>query len=314
MLAYSGKATFEVAPLDLSGEVREISELLSSSIPKKVELVFDLGAELPAIEADRAQIQQLAMNLVINAAEASGESVGRVEISTGHARLSAGELGWRFPSEGPPAGDYVTLQVRDNGCGMDDATMDRMFDPFFTTKFTGRGLGLAAVLGIVRAHRAALKVESRPGQGTRFRVLFPVSQKRVQPAVEQRPARDEGHACVLVIDDEPLVLEMAAAALEHQGFVPMLAASGEEGVARFREHGDEIDVVLLDMTLPRMGGEEVLRELRALRADVRVILTSGYSELEASRHVPLSALAGFLQKPYSPRTLAAKVRAALDRP
>ncbi|MCC6409196.1 MAG: PAS domain-containing protein [Planctomycetes bacterium] len=313
MLAYSGRATFQRARVDLSAEVREIGALLASSIAKKVELRFQLASDLPPIDADRAQLQQLVMNLVINAAEAIGDDTGEVLVSTWAWTNPRVERDVNFPTDGLPPGSYSVLEVRDDGCGMDEATMQRIFDPFFTTKFTGRGLGLAAVLGIVRAHDGGLKVQTELGRGTAFRVFLPVSTKeRVSPV---DPAREspETLGTVLVIDDEPVVAELATSVLQPVCRRVHSAVSGETGLALFEAHADEIDLVLLDVTMPKLGAREILDVLHRRRPDVKVVLTSGYSETEVSRRFAQGEFEGFLQKPYSPSSLLAVLRAAVAR-
>jgi PAS domain S-box-containing protein len=313
MLAYSGRATFELSVTELSGEVREIGSLLGSSIAKKVDLRFELAPDLPPIEADRAQLQQLTMNLVINAAEAIGDESGEVVVSTWAWTNRSVEPDVQFPTDGLPAGRYAVLEVRDNGCGMDADTLQLIFDPFFTTKFTGRGLGLAAVIGIVRAHGGGLNVTSQVGRGTEFRVYLPFSTKERAPASDGSVGLLTKRATVLVIDDEPVVTELVATSLELFGHRVFAALSGEQGLALFEKHADSIDVVLLDVTMPKLGAREILDGLRRRRPDVRVVLSSGYAEAEVARQFAQGEFEGFIQKPYSPHTLQDGLRRALEK-
>ncbi len=312
MLAYSGKGKFVVEPINLSDMVREITNLLEVSIAKNVVLKFHLAENLPAVDADAAQLQQVIMNLVINASEAIGEHSGVISLSTGMMHADEDYLKGAHAAEGLKPGRYVYLEVADTGCGMDAATQKRLFDPFFTTKFTGRGLGMSAVLGIVRGHHGAIKVCSEPGQGTTFKVLLPASDARAARAGE-REAWGEwcGVGAVLVVDDEETIRETASAMLEEMGFSTLTAADGEEGVAVYREHCDEIVAVLLDMTMPKLDGKACFRELRRVNPDVRVILSSGYNEQDATSRFAGQGLAGFIQKPYAPEALREAMRKAL---
>jgi PAS domain S-box-containing protein len=314
LLAYAGKGRFVIERFNLSDLVREIANLLQTSIPKTVQLHLDLQDELPSIEGDAAQIQQLIMNLLINAAEAIEE--GKTEtvlIATRIEPVSQSYIDQMVAPNGASPGNYVTLEVRDAGCGMDAVTLSRIFDPFFTTKFTGRGLGLAAVLGIVRGHMGALHVDTAPGKGSAFKVLFPVSEgqpARLEPLGVQTNL--EGYATILVIDDEDAVRQTAKSALESYGYRVVIAANGQEGVNLFHELGHEIDAVLLDVTMPVMSGEEALVRLKCIREDLPVVLSSGYNEDDATRRFTGKGLAGFVQKPYTAARLAEIMKIAIE--
>src|SRR5713101_2785134 len=313
LLAYSGKGRFLIQPLNLSRLVEEMAHLLKMSISKKSVFRTRLARDLPAIEADAAQIQQVVMNLIINASEALGDNVGDIVVSTGVIDADRAYLSEVFLDEQLPEGRYVYLEVSDTGCGMNKETRSRIFDPFFTTKFTGRGLGLAAVLGIVRSHNGAIRLYSEPGHGTAFRVLFPSSEQAV-PALEPSPEAMEqwrGAGTILIVDDEKTVRTVARHTLEMAGFTVMLAEDGRAGVEQFRTRAGEIMAVLLDMTMPDLSGEEVFREMRTIRPEVRVILSSGYNEQDTISHFQGKGLAGFIQKPYRPTQLIEKVREIL---
>ena len=314
LLAYAGKGRFVIERLDLSSLVREISSLLRASIPKNVQLRLALREDLPPIEGDAAQIQQLIMNLVINAAEAVEDGKTEiVKVLTGLEEIDQAYIGQTVSPDGVLPGRYVTLEVRDRGCGMDEQTLSRIFDPFFTTKFTGRGLGLAAAMGIVRGHKAALKVESAPGKGSTFKVLFPASDG--QAARPQRSGFEKnlaGRGTILVVDDEDTVRHAAKSALESYGYQVAVAENGQEAVELFQKLGTEISAVLLDMTRPVMSGEEALVRIKSLRPDVPVVLSSGYDEAEATRRFTGKGLGGFVQKPYTAARLAEKIKAVLD--
>jgi len=304
MLAYSGRSRFVVEPLDLSSEVHRITNLVQASIPKNVRLVLELGEKMPAIEADSSQLQQVVMNLVINGAEALGARQGAVEVRTLVRRVEPNELASSVLQPPVSGGEYVMLEVRDTGAGMDEATQMRIFDPFFSTKFTGRGLGLSAVLGIVRAHHGALMVESRQGAGTTFRVLFPASEKPAR--VRETTVSHRGSGVVLVVDDEELVLRLAESVLEAAGYDVVKAANGREALDVYAARSGRIDAVLLDMTMPVMSGEETMAQLVSRWPDAVVIVTSGYDREEAESRFA-SRPAGFLQKPFTSAQLSSKV-------
>jgi two-component system, cell cycle sensor histidine kinase and response regulator CckA len=295
MLAYSGRGRFILELIDLSAAIRQTATLIASSIRKGVEMKLDLAPDLPLVEADPAQIQQLVMNLVINAAEAIDSAEGSVRVVTG------------------VRGEQVQLEVADTGSGMDEATIARIFDPFFTTKFTGRGLGLAAAQGIVRGHKGTISVRSEPRRGTTFTVLLPAStSRRVEIPARPQHAGD-ARGVVLVVDDEAVVRITARRALERRGFSVLEAPNGAEAARLLREDPAGVSLVLLDMTMPGMTCEDTLDAIRAAAPQLPVILSSGYSESEALQRFRAYALAGFLQKPYTADTLAHRVATALSR-
>jgi len=271
MLAYSGKGRFVISRYDLSEIVREMGKILDVSVSKKAVLSYNLAEGLPAVESDITQIRQVIMNLIVNAADALGDARGIITVTTGVMKCDEAYLSESYLNDDLPGGTYVYLEVSDTGCGMDAATRSRIFDPFFTTKFVGRGLGLAAVLGIVRDHRGAIKV----------------------------------------IDDDPFVVAVASAMLEKLGFEVLTAVNGREGLQVFRIHRGEITCVLLDLMMPEMGGEETLQELRNLQGDLPVILSSGFNEQDVTQRFVGKGLAGFIQKPYSVANLSRVLKSAL---
>ncbi len=306
LLAYSGRGRFVVQVLDLNAAVRELSDVLQVAISKKAMLTLNLAPDLPGIEADPVQIQQVIMNLIINASEAIGDQSGVITLSTG--TLVGGrphsEQGWL--NEPLPEGPCVYLEVADTGVGMDAATLSRLFEPFFTTKFTGRGLGLAAVLGIVRGHHGAIQVHSEPGQGTSFRLIFPAAQRPAESA-NPIPVLSEwrGSGTVLLADDEQMVRDLAQRMLERLGFRVLTASDGKQALQVFQANADEIVCALLDLTMPRMDGVETLRELHAIRADLPVLLSSGYDQADLGQRI--AGAGGFVQKPYELAELSRKV-------
>ncbi len=315
MLAYSGKGRFVIQRLDLNKLIEDTTHLLQISIAKNCVLRFNLAPGLPVVNADATQLRQVIMNLVINASEAIASRSGVLALSTGIARVDEEYLRGFRPDASPAPGDYVFIEVSDNGCGMDADTLTKIFDPFFTTKFTGRGLGLAAVLGIVRGHKGGLKVYSEVGKGTTFKLFFPVAVGKAQdsasPFVPASPGY-RGSGTVLVVDDEETVRTVAARMLERLGFSVVLANDGREGMEKFRAEPNRFTFVLLDLTMPHLDGEETFRQMRQVSPNVRVILTSGFNRQEAVTRFTGKGLAGFIQKPFELTNLTQTIRSVVD--
>ncbi len=311
MLAYSGRGTFLLEPLNLTQLIEGVVRLLESTIPKKAELRLHLTASLPSILADASQIRQVVMNLITNAAESLGDKPGSVDVTTGVAWVEAGRLPAADRGDPLPPGEYIYLQVADTGCGMDAKTVDRIFDPFFTTKFTGRGLGLAAVLGIVRGHHGSIQVDSRPGRGTTFTVMFPAVSAGISAAPEDFSGLESWRAegVVLVVEDQPAVQDLARTILERAGLTVLTASDGKQAVAVFTAHAHEIRAVLLDLNMPGMDGVEVLDHIKGMVPDVRVVLSSGYNEQDVTTRFEIHKPGGFLRKPYHPWELLERLRA-----
>ncbi|MGK0203357.1 MAG: two-component system cell cycle sensor histidine kinase/response regulator CckA [Planctomycetota bacterium] len=300
MLAYSGRGRFLIERVDLSQLVETTAQMLRVSINKKALLRFHLEPSLPVVEADATQLRQIVMNLVINASEALCEESGVIDLTTGVADLDPAEFEGVVVGSELACRRYVYLEVADNGCGMTAATHARLFDPFFTTKFTGRGLGLAAVLGIVRGHGGTIKVDSVPGSGATFRILFPAQSGVIEAPTRQPPAeRRLGRQTVLVVDDEESVRTVASHMLELSGFDSVVVADGRQAVELFRADPNRFDLVLLDLTMPKMDGQEIFKQLRLLRADLPVVIMSGYSENDAILRFDQKGVARFLQKPFT---------------
>jgi len=312
MLAYSGRSRFQVEPIELGELVRELMTLLQVSIGKSVVIKLDLSKDPIIVDADAAQLRQVVMNLVINAADAIGDRSGFVTIRVGQLRADAAYLADVHPEAELAAGHYAALEVSDTGMGMDTATQARIFDPFFTTKFAGRGLGLAAVLGIVRGHGGALRVYSEIGRGSTFRIVLPLSASSPAPVGDA----DEvwfGTGRVLTVDDDLMVRSVARRLLQSFGLTVVEAAGGREAIDCFAADPDGIDAILLDLTMPDVGGAEVFREVRAIRPDVPIVLMSGYHEDEVGAAFDGDGLAGFVQKPFTPADLAKRMRVALGK-
>ena len=267
MLAYSGKGHFMIEAMDVAGVLTAIDQLLQASIPKTVTVRLEPGARVPPIEGDPNQIQQLLMNLIINAAEAIGEDrCGTVVVRTGAQEIDEEYIRAALPGINLAPGAYVSIEVQDDGSGMSEEVKAKIFDPFFTTRFAGRGLGLAAALGIVNAHKGAIRVDSTPGEGSTFRVLLPATVHRAAAVPELQTPPLKG--TVLVVDDEEIVRKVAKLSLESYGYHVLLADNGKEAVDLFREVHATVDLIILDLTMPVMGGEEAFGHLREVRPDV----------------------------------------------
>jgi PAS domain S-box-containing protein len=307
MLAYSGKGRFVIESIRLGDLIGEMISLLKASISKKAILNLNLKESLMPLRGDPSQIRQVVVNLVINASEALGERGGAITISTGVMECSSDYLGGAYPNERLAEGPYAWLEVADTGCGMEPETQRRIFEPFFTTKFTGRGLGLSAVLGIVRGHGGALRVDSAPGKGTTFTVFFPVAREEKSPVGHGGgtiPDNWKGAGTILLVDDEESVRIMGVKMLERLGFKVLTAIDGYQALEIYRARGDQIALVLLDLTMHCMDGDETLRELHQIDATARVVISSGFTQSEIAPRFAGRGLSGFLQKPYTLYELA----------
>ncbi len=315
MLAYSGRGRFVIEPLNLNRLVEEMLHMLQVSISKQAVLRVNYNQHLPMIEADATQLRQIVMNLVINASEAIGEKSGVIAISTGAMDCDRSYLQSTALDEQLSEGLYVFIEVADTGCGMDQHTLSHLFDPFFSTKFTGRGLGMAAVLGIVRGHRGAIKVYSEPEKGTTFKVLLPATTRPETLYDTKAAATDwRGSGTVLLVDDEETVRAVGKDMLLELGFEVLTASDGLEALKIFKEHRENLYGVLMDLTMPHMDGEQAFRELRRIAPEVRIIMTSGYNEQEVSQKFLGKGMSGFLQKPFRVSVLREALRALGEKP
>jgi two-component system, cell cycle sensor histidine kinase and response regulator CckA len=309
MLIYSGRGDFNLQVIELNHLTQGLAPLLESIVPVNVTLRHELSARMVFIKADFTRIQQVLLNLVTNATEALGDAEGVITIMTGVKNFTDDMLQNSLGDDPPPPGQFVFLRVSDTGSGMDPETLTRLFDPFFTTKFAGRGLGLSVVLGIAKSHRGAILVDSESGKGSAMTVLFPEAESKEsakQPAgtIENVESTWKPKGLVLLADDEPDVRRVAARMLKKMGFEVMLAKDGQEAVELFGDNADLIDMVVLDLTMPRLGGRETLHRIREIAPGIPVLLSSGYSENRF-----LAESAGFIQKPYT----LARFREALRR-
>lgn len=313
LLAYSGKGEFQLTAVNLNDLVQQNQKLLDAALPKNIILQYSLMPHLPLITAEAGQIQQVAMNLILNAAEAYEEQAGVVKVFTDTLYIEENDTHWGSFTEAPSTGHYVSLVVVDRGKGIDAATLSRIFDPFFTTKFTGRGLGLAAVQGIVKGHSGAIRVFSQVGQGTTFQVLFPV---RTAPLDTESPTQfitTQQQGFILLVDDERSVRQAIAEILQLNGHQVLTAENGQEGVRLFQQQAEQISLVLLDLTMPVMGGREALAELRQLQPNLPAILLSGYDEKDTITTLTGTEFTRFLKKPFKINALLAVVQEVLNR-
>jgi signal transduction histidine kinase len=305
MLAYSGKGKFVVERIDLNILLEEMLHMLEVSISKKAVLRINPFKPLPPVEADATQIRQIIMNLVINASEAIADKSGIIAITTGCMDCDRSYLQNVWLDENLRDGLYVYLEIADSGCGMDKETLSKLFDPFFSTKFTGRGLGMSAVLGIVRGHKGAIKVYSEAGKGTTFKILLPASHKPAEIFNSDTILDDwQGQGRILLVDDEETIRGIGSEMLKELGFTPLTANDGRQALEVFKT-SPEVHCVILDLTMPHMDGAQCFRELRQVKPDVKVIMSSGYNEHEVTQQFTGKGLAGFIQKPYKLSTLKA---------
>lgn len=310
MLAYSGRGHFSILPLDLNALIEENMQLFRVSLPQNVSLLPKLTPGLPLIEADAGQMQQVIMNLIINGAEAIGEQPGQILVATREKVITADSSDrWQYTGQPISPGRYVTLEVHDSGTGMDAQTLANMFDPFFTTKQTGHGLGLPTVLGVVRGHRGGILVRSVPDQGTTFELLFPASLEKVEKIATKTavPLPPAAANCVLIIDDEEPVRQAITDILDLSNIKALTAPDGQTGLEIYRQFMGEIQLVILDLSMPGLSGEETFHLLRRLNPQVSVLLSSGFSQAEVTQSFLGQGLAGFIQKPYNAMDLLEKV-------
>jgi signal transduction histidine kinase/ActR/RegA family two-component response regulator len=322
LMAYASGGKLASVAVDVEQLVVETLNILGSNMPRSVTIHRDYADELPCVIGDPTQLQQVVMNLCLNAGEAivervrteaAGQPSGDVWVSARPVRLRRGQQSVFGGGGLPLEGKFVLIQVRDNGSGMSDETMNRIFEPFFTTKFTGRGLGLSAVQGIIHNHGGALMVASQLGVGTTFSVYLPATARTASLAVETTISTLEGSETVLIVDDEQVARQLGLLTLANLGYQVLLAADGEEGLSVFRQMRDSINLIVLDLTMPGLSGQDVLMEIALLGGQVPILLTSGYDQNSVGDIGSGKYLTGFLQKPYTPEQLARAVREVLDR-
>jgi two-component system cell cycle sensor histidine kinase/response regulator CckA len=310
MLAYAGKSQFVLQEINLNRLVEENFHILRTAICKTASLKLNLSPSLPAIRGDLGQLQQVVMNLITNASDALENRPGAIALVTRVAELTTEQLCHSRSEAAASPGRFVVLEVTDDGCGMDESTLNRLFDPFFTTKRSGRGLGLSALLGIIRNHDGVILVDSKPGLGTCFRVAFPA----LAIAAPSRPATEAlavtlsrtslAGMHILLVDDEAGIRLFGQRSLIRMGARVVVAENGVEALALAQEHAGTLSCALVDLTMPQMDGLSCLRALKQSYPGLPVILSSGYARDEVARRLKGHTLDGFISKPYVTETLA----------
>ena len=313
LLAYTGQGHFEIKLLHLNELISQNLQLFQDALPQNITFHTQLHAPLPYIKADSAQIQQIIMNLLLNAAEAIGTKEGTITITTIPYHLTDSHIQkWQSMNEKIEPGNYVLLEVTDTGKGMDEAALSCIFDPFYSTKGTGRGLGLAAVLGIVRGHAGSLRTDSELGKGTSFQFLFPC--EALTPVTNETAVTNSAppRNTVLIVDDEKQVREALEDILDLEQIPSLTAANGQEGITLFTTHQKEIGLIILDLSMPGMSGIETFEALRTIEHEAKIILSSGYTEVEILEKLAGTRPTGFLQKPYRLKTVLETVEKHLS--
>lgn len=317
MLTYVGQLKKESIPVDLSHTVNTVLKNMDESKLANVTLNLDLADPMPLVAADADQMRQMISGFITNAIEALGKEKGRVRVSTGSMHCDRAYLSTTYLKEDMPEGMYAYVEVADTGHGMDPEILGKVFDPFFSTKFTGRGLGMAAVMGIVRSHNGAVKVSSVKNEGSVFTALFPIQGISLQPAKtnpEMHPTAYEGRT-VLLVDDEEMVMDIGSQFLNRLGYTVHTASDGRQAVEIFKHAADRIDCLLLDFTMPGMDGLETMQQIRKIRPDARIIITSGYTRQQIEdRFTHVDPPDAFLQKPFEMKALQKKINEVISRP
>lgn len=313
MLAYAGKGRFVIRSINVNEVIVEMSHMLEVSVSKKVAVRYQLAPQIHTVQADLSQVQQVVMNLVINASEALDDTIGSIEISTGVRTCSEGDLRGCVIGAGRPEGDYVYIEVSDTGVGMQAETLGKIFDPFYSTKFAGRGLGLAAVQGIVNSHGGAISVASECGKGSRFRVYFPSASRAREVPAAVPPSRATATGAVMLVDDEQSVRQITSKMLEMLGYKVMAACDGQEALELLRADPASIRCIILDLNMPRMSGEDTYREIRKLDRSIPVLISSGYAEQDILERFSDKQNLGVIQKPYQMALLKSKIAAAFKQ-
>ncbi len=316
MLAYAGKAQLTKTQVNMRMLVDEMASMLKSTIPLNAVIKSDLSTDIPFLDADASQLRQIVMNLIINASEAIGKEQGEIQVSLAKSTVLAGQSENDYNGNTIPPGEFVCLEVTDNGCGMDEETKWRIFEPFYTTKFTGRGLGMSAVLGIIKSHGGSLQLFSQLGQGTTFKVYLPIPKKYSAEDGDHKQsipsAPWKGSGTILLVEDEDQVRLIAKALLKNIGFTVLEAVNGKEALELYQRNATDITLVFTDMGMPIMDGYELFYELKKLNPELPIIVSSGYGDAEVGSRIGIDNIAGLISKPYGPDQLREVLKKALE--
>ncbi len=316
ILAYSGRGKFIIEPININKLVQEMSSFLTASISKRINLLYFFHKDLPLIKGDATQFRQVIMNIIINASESIGKDNGQIKITTDVVEADDKLIEKMTVNNDIQPGKYISLEISDTGCGMDESSIKQIFDPFFTTKFTGRGLGLAAVLGIINGHKGALTLTSKKGSGTSFTIYLPISETAEIPLPKSEPQNlinNKKHLKILIIDDEDYIRTVTTRMLEIAGYESFTAKDGKTGITIFKKENPALSCVILDLTMPEMDGQEVLEKLKLINPEVPVIISSGYSPEEVTLRFKKEEISGFLQKPYQLSELLNEIEQAIKK-
>jgi PAS domain S-box-containing protein len=301
MLAYAGKAPIVHTQVNMGEVLDDMIDLLKTTIPKTTEINFDKASTIPFIKGDSSQLSQIVLNIVINASEAIGDVQGEIRISLSTTEIKAEQIVIDYLGNTIPVGSYVRLEISDNGSGMDDEIKRRIFEPFYTTKFTGRGLGMSAILGIIKGHQGALQLESQLGQGTTFKVFLPAQSDKSISNRSSLPTPHtawQGSGTILLVEDEEQILLVAKLMLEKLGHTVIEASNGREALDMFQKHIDDIVLVVTDIGMPIMDGYQLFSELKKLNPNLPIIIASGFGNTVVTSHIPRKDIAALINKPY----------------
>jgi signal transduction histidine kinase/CheY-like chemotaxis protein len=315
MLTYAGKGQSALAQTDVGEMVREMVTMLRSTINQNVTITFTLEDDIPLIKADISQLRQLVMNLIINASEAIGAEQGTIDVGLNMVKIGVAAVDKDHLGKTIPMGWYACLKVRDSGCGMDEETRSRIFEPFFSTKFTGRGLGMSALLGIVNLHGGALQLNSKPGQGTIFKVYLPImicSADAVTPVLPAVITPWKGSGTILLVEDDEMILDVTRTMLEEMGFSVIEARNGQEGLNLYQQKTAEIDLVLTDIGMPVMDGYALFSALKKISPKLPIIISSGFGDFEVTQRIVGEKIAGLISKPYLFSQLQALIKSVVE--